>query len=129
LKSNGTPLDRDLPIIHGLISDGLNRIDALDTRIDALRATLSELVSAREDLAEQVRQHRSIASPVRRVSTELLCLIFAFMVSDERYDDANWRLGESIIHQSRANEVNTPWRVSGVCRYWRASALSYPPLW
>ncbi|KAJ6553167.1 hypothetical protein B0H19DRAFT_885786, partial [Mycena capillaripes] len=104
--------------IRDLISDGLNELDALNYRIDAVRATLSELVHTRDRLAEHVHQHLSIISPLRRVPTELLCLIFAFAVSDELF-----------FYQPHANELKSPWRIAGVCRSWRASALSYPPLW
>ncbi|KAJ7757453.1 hypothetical protein B0H16DRAFT_1536695 [Mycena metata] len=70
LTSNDAPLDSDIPIIRAVISDGETHVDALNKQIHDLQLTLAGLVQRRDKMAEQVRQHHAIVSPVRRLPPE-----------------------------------------------------------
>ncbi|KAJ7044945.1 hypothetical protein C8F04DRAFT_1067120 [Mycena alexandri] len=107
LTSNNPPLDSDIPSIRAIIWDGETQVDALNEQIHNLQPTLAGLVQRRDRAAEHVRQHRAIVSPVRRLPPELLCEIFALSFNDK----------------------GPPWHLGHICRSWRHTALSYPPLW
>ncbi|KAJ6592851.1 hypothetical protein B0H19DRAFT_10373 [Mycena capillaripes] len=97
--------------------DAQSSVAGFDLQIETQRATLAQLVCRREEAAESVRQYRSILSPVRRIPSELLCEIFAVTVTNER------------VVQTTDKSLKSPWRLNAVCRFWRMTALSYPPLW
>ncbi|KAJ7629689.1 hypothetical protein DFH06DRAFT_708373 [Mycena polygramma] len=110
LESNEAPLDREIPIIHDNLLNEEGRLAALDARIEELLATVAQLTERRDEVAERVRQHRAVLSPIRRLSPELLCEIFAATLSSGEWPRAPWHLGL-------------------ICRSWRHAALSYSPLW
>jgi hypothetical protein len=115
LSSNDTPLDSELPVIRAIVSEGEDRVDALDEQIRALNATLAQLARMRNDTEAHVHQHRAIMSSVRRVPAELICEIFALTLSNAESDDTTG--------------IKPPWYFGHICRSWRRSALAYPPLW
>ncbi|KAJ7044955.1 hypothetical protein C8F04DRAFT_1067155 [Mycena alexandri] len=100
ITSNNLPLDSDIPFIRAIVRDG-------ETQVDALNEQIHDLVQRRDRAAEHVRQHRAILSPVRRLPPELLCEIF----------------------ELSSNDKGPSWHVGHICRSWRHTALSYPPLW
>jgi hypothetical protein len=113
LTSNDVPLDPEISVIQDIISDGQERVDTLDAQIHILQATLARLIPRRDDAAEQVRQHRAILSPIRRVPPELICHIFSLTLSSSDMDGMN----------------QPPWYLGLICRSWRHSSLAYPSLW
>ncbi|KAJ7741139.1 hypothetical protein B0H16DRAFT_1694156 [Mycena metata] len=115
LKNNEAPSDSQIPAILDIVSTGQGRLNALDTQIYALQATLTQLVRERRETAELVRRQRAIISAVRRVPPELLCDIFAWSVSGR---------SEGYRAQTRA-----PWHLGHICRSWRQIAVSYLFLW
>ncbi|KAJ7194015.1 hypothetical protein GGX14DRAFT_587025 [Mycena pura] len=107
LHSNDVPLDWEAHVIRSIVSDGEDRMCALDAHIFHLQATLVQLFQRRDETVEHLRVHRAILSPIRRMPMELVCTIFAL-----------------------ASGQNTPpWRLGFICRSWRHYALSYPILW
>ncbi|KAJ7648264.1 hypothetical protein DFH06DRAFT_1476314 [Mycena polygramma] len=118
LKSNDPPLESEIPSIREVIGNGKDRIKvfdaqihSLETQIHDLRAAVLQLQSRRNGVAESVRKHQSVISPIRRVPAELICEIFLAASSSE---DA---------------VSEPPWYLGHICRSWRHHALSYPPLW
>ncbi|KAJ7917433.1 hypothetical protein B0H13DRAFT_327304 [Mycena leptocephala] len=116
LMSNDIPLESEIPYIRDIISDGQNRIGALEAEIRGLHAIIAHLAQTRQEVMENVRQHRAILSPVRRVPPELICEIFALTLSSREIEE-----------KSRTNKP--PWYLGQICRPWRYSALSSSPLW
>ncbi|KAJ7648286.1 hypothetical protein DFH06DRAFT_574444 [Mycena polygramma] len=117
LTSNEPPLETEVPSIQNVIGHGQDRITLLHAQISSLEAQIHDLNNAllqfqnqRDEIAESVRQHQSVLSPVRRVPAELLCEIF---LATSPSEDAN----------------NPPWYLGHICRSWRRYALSYPALW
>ncbi|KAJ7044962.1 hypothetical protein C8F04DRAFT_1067178, partial [Mycena alexandri] len=100
ITSNNLPLDSDIPFIRAIVRDG-------EIQVDALNEQIHDLVQRRDRAAEHVRQHRAIISPVRRLPPELLCEIFELSFNDK----------------------GPPWHLGHICRSWRHTALSHPPLW
>ncbi|KAJ7677038.1 hypothetical protein DFH06DRAFT_617394 [Mycena polygramma] len=108
LTGNNVPLDSEIPTIFAIVSDGQEQLQAVDSQIADLEATLAQLLQKRLQIAEHVRQHRAILSPVRRTPPELLGDIFALTLSSHKHP---------------------PWYLGHVCRSWRLAALTYPHLW
>ncbi|KAJ7807103.1 hypothetical protein B0H13DRAFT_2484226, partial [Mycena leptocephala] len=110
MSRNDAPLDAEIRVV---VSDDQDQVDALDTQIHNLQATLAQLVWRRADAIERVRQHRATLYAIRRVPPELICEIFALTLSDDERDRA----------------TNPPWHLGHICRSWRYWALGYPHLW
>ncbi|KAJ7888098.1 hypothetical protein B0H14DRAFT_1213384 [Mycena olivaceomarginata] len=107
LTSNDVPLDPQIPFIRDIVSDGQKKVDALE-------AAIARLTRKRDEIAENIRQHGAILSPIRRVPPELVCEILVLSLSSE--DDGDM-----------ANEP--PWHLGHICRFWRHCVLAYPALW
>ncbi|KAJ7194535.1 hypothetical protein GGX14DRAFT_678592 [Mycena pura] len=112
LRSNDAPLDSEAFIIRSIVSDGEDRMRALDAHILHLQATLAQLSQRRDETVEHLRVHRPILSPIRRVPMGLVCTIF-----------------EMASVQNRVKLGTPPWQLGFICRSWRQYALSYPLLW
>ncbi|KAJ7182947.1 hypothetical protein C8R43DRAFT_911528 [Mycena crocata] len=70
----------------------------------------------RDTIAEEVRKHTAVVSPLRRVPPELICKIFAYMLPCTR--------------QIQGQTVPcAPWYVAHICRSWRYSAIADSFLW
>ncbi|KAJ7648197.1 hypothetical protein DFH06DRAFT_1476276 [Mycena polygramma] len=118
LTSNEPPLESEVPFIQKVIADGQGRIQPLDEEIGSLEAQIHDLQAAlfqfqsrRDEVAESVRRHQAVISPIRRVPAELICEIF-------------------LLASSTDDGVNKPpWYLGHICRSWRDSALAYPALW
>ncbi|KAJ7648241.1 hypothetical protein DFH06DRAFT_574159 [Mycena polygramma] len=118
LRSNDPPLESELPSIREAIGDGKDRIrvfdaqiGSLETQIHDLRAALSRYQSRRDEVAQSVRRHQSVISPIRRVPAELICEIFLAASTSED------------------GMTKPPWYLGQICRSWRNYAVSYPALW
>ncbi|KAJ6595118.1 hypothetical protein DFH09DRAFT_1413043 [Mycena vulgaris] len=93
LASNDVPLDTEITTLRKLVADEQVRVHALNAQIDSLRAALAQLVQERTEILELVRGHKSILSPVCRMSPELLCEIFVLLPPHTR------RIGAEEIQQ------------------------------
>ncbi|KAL0568969.1 hypothetical protein V5O48_013003 [Marasmius crinis-equi] len=110
LGTNYSPSSRECGQIQSLLRDPEQRIHALDEQISKLQAE-------RDELQTFVNHHRSLLSPVRRLSPEILGTIF--------------------VHSLPTNTFNLPGRtladapllLTSICRSWREIALSTPGLW
>ncbi|KAJ6462158.1 hypothetical protein C8R45DRAFT_1080719 [Mycena sanguinolenta] len=113
LNNNEPPLEADVPVVRHIISDAEERLHALDARILPLQTALAQLVKRRTEVAEHIREHRAIVSPVRRIPPELICEIFDLATAESR----------------SGPRAKPPWRLGRICRPWRQSALAHPSLW
>jgi len=116
LASNDSPLFSHIPSIRQTVTFSRLRVDALDAQIDALRATMEQLIEERDETAERVEQYTAILSPVRRVPAELICEIFSWTSPRPR------KIGENSVAQP-------PWHLGHICRSWRDTALGNTLLW
>ncbi|KAJ6561899.1 hypothetical protein B0H19DRAFT_1142968 [Mycena capillaripes] len=113
LKSNDVPLDSEIPFIRDIVREGQDQVDELGAQIDNLDAAIARLVQKRDEIAEQVRKHRAVLSPIRHVPPELVCEILALSVFSDDDDAAN----------------SPPWHLGHICQSWRHSVLGNPSLW
>ncbi|KAJ6468613.1 hypothetical protein C8R47DRAFT_989916 [Mycena vitilis] len=116
LRTNDPPADAEIPFFVDFARNGRHGLDSLTAQIDILRASLDQLVSERDDLAERVQQHTSVLAPVRRVPPELICEILSWTTLCTR------RAVES-------PPSGAPWYLGQVCGRWRGLALGLPSLW
>ncbi|KAK7012799.1 hypothetical protein R3P38DRAFT_3014489 [Favolaschia claudopus] len=93
---------------------------AVDVEPSPLKTELDELLNGRRDLDIQIGKHLGALSPLRRIPTELLSLIFEFAIDPGERPGAP--LGEILMNM-------VPWELSNVCARWRRIALSQPNLW
>ncbi|KAJ7182965.1 hypothetical protein C8R43DRAFT_968598 [Mycena crocata] len=116
LSSNEVPLSQDIPSIRRIITDNEARLDALNNQIGDLRRATEQLVMERDTIAEEVRMHTAVLSPLRRLPPELICKIFTSTLPCTR--------------QIQGDTVPcAPWYLGHVCRSWRYAAHGYSPLW
>lgn len=83
-----------------------------DSHIARLRATLTQLENERVRLQDFISHHETLLSPIRRVPTEVLTLIFAECCED---DDVLY-----------TNISMTILRLGLVCHRWRSIVLTRP---
>jgi len=97
-----------------------DQLPLLTTEISALaiaESQLTQVTTATEEARESGSQHRDTeVSAIHRISTELLCEIFALTLPYVR------RIGSHMTEQA-------PWRLGHICQTWRAAALGNPLLW
>jgi hypothetical protein len=118
LTRNDVPHDSEIPFIRDIITDGQNRVDALDIKIRHLEATLAKFARQRDENAEHLRQHRAILHPIRRVPPELICEIFALTLAMDHVSGNNGEIADK-----------PPWHLGHICQSWRSYGLAYPQLW
>ncbi|KAF7356225.1 hypothetical protein MVEN_00953900 [Mycena venus] len=113
VESNRPPTDLEVLCIQRVINEVRARKTRLDARIAALQSALNQLIADRDALEEEIRMRQGTLSPLRRMPTELLSLIFGFL--------SRFKLRE------RQNPA--PWTVSQVCYRWREIVSSQPSFW
>ncbi|KAJ7631342.1 hypothetical protein DFH06DRAFT_702627 [Mycena polygramma] len=114
LDTNDPPAEFHLAPIREFVSRGSARRALLDTRIAPLKAELEKLQQERDALDVEIRKHEGALSPLRRLPTEIICLIFMFATAP--YIDL-------------LSVKDGPWVLSAVCSRWRTILLSQPHFW
>ncbi|KAJ7625645.1 hypothetical protein FB45DRAFT_1060310 [Roridomyces roridus] len=100
-----------IPGIRTFIRHARARKNRLDEKIASLEVALNELYSERDALDEAICNHVVALSPIRRMPTEIISLIFTHCVEN----------GAIFVD-------NAAWTLSAVCSRWREIALS-PVYW
>ncbi|KAF8177781.1 hypothetical protein K438DRAFT_1605980, partial [Mycena galopus ATCC 62051] len=90
----------------------LSYVDATITRAGS-GIEVDGLTQQREDILEQVLEHKNAVRCIRRLPPEIISKFLVFALPYVDPDD----FGE------------TPWHLGHVCRYWRDVALASPGLW
>ncbi|KAK6996553.1 hypothetical protein R3P38DRAFT_1966666 [Favolaschia claudopus] len=108
LRNNDVPRDFEIPYIHDILSTGQSEVDDLNIQIGHVVVALARLVRKRDITVENIRQHRAVLSPVRRLPAELVCEIGLLSVTHDR---------------------RPPWRLAKICRSWRHFLLGNSGLW
>ncbi|KAK7024912.1 hypothetical protein R3P38DRAFT_3193834 [Favolaschia claudopus] len=129
LDTNDPPdeleLKLNLATLREFVARGIAYRILLDARISALAYTDSErdkLFEERNTLDLEIRKHKGAMSPFRRVPTEILSLIFSFVVQpDQPLKHAT--------HYHMTMRRSGAWPLSTVCSRWRSIAVSQPDLW
>ncbi|KAJ7117478.1 hypothetical protein C8R44DRAFT_790808 [Mycena epipterygia] len=112
LDTNNPPDEIQIPSIRDFISSAGAHRGLLNAKIASLRLSLDKLLKERETLDIEIEKHKGGLSPLRRMPTEIISLIFTFTLPPHVPD-----------------AESAPWTVSAVCARWRAIALSQPYFW
>ncbi|KAJ6517311.1 hypothetical protein C8R47DRAFT_1312837 [Mycena vitilis] len=113
LTHNDPPAPSEIPPILDFLVHARARRDSLDSKIRAVAAILDSLVKDRDLVAEDIRSHTAVISPVRQMPTEILCRIFLAARKPLAYMEL----------------AHPPWYLGQVCKRWREIALALPLLW
>jgi hypothetical protein len=116
-----------------LISDG-------EEALSDVRATIAFLNRAAEDLARRVDMTKSLLSPIQKVPSDVLGVIFDHFVGEyalrvdfgyRQKDDSDSSSGSSHSTSSgdNASNITRTTHLAGVCAHWRRLILSAPSLW
>ncbi|KAJ7742840.1 hypothetical protein B0H16DRAFT_1018744, partial [Mycena metata] len=114
LETNNPPPESQIPSLRDFISRALARATCIDAEIATLQSAIDKLLSEREALNTEVQKHKGAISPLRRLPTEMLSLIFTFALAPR---------------QDSISAPSAPWTISAVCARWRTTAISQPCFW
>ncbi|KAJ7453185.1 hypothetical protein FB451DRAFT_673074 [Mycena latifolia] len=98
------------------------QIDELEPHMASIEEGMGFLASRPAALLHSLDDHKSTASPIRRLPPEILGEIFAFSVHSTYYFGDVSEVSGPLSHQA-------PWVFTRVCRRWAAVALGTPGLW
>ncbi|CAA7263770.1 unnamed protein product [Cyclocybe aegerita] len=115
LFTNHIPTAVEIRDIKQYVSTINKKLSDYDTQIANLEATLLDLQKKRNDLQQVGQAHEALISPVRRLPTEILQMIFEWCLPTNR---------NAVMHASEA-----PVLLGRVCAEWRRISLSTPQLW
>jgi len=114
LETNDPPFESQIPGLRDFISRARVRLGAIDAKIAMLQSAMDELREESDAIAIEIRKHEGGLSPLRRLPTEILSLIFTFTLPPYAY----------VPYTEPA-----PWTVSAVCARWRTTVISQPLFW
>ncbi|KAK7438026.1 hypothetical protein VKT23_018194 [Stygiomarasmius scandens] len=112
---NEAPSAADIPVVHGMLSEPLEKLGQLDSEIAHLEAVLANLRQERDDVQKYVDAHQRLLSPSLRIPSEILSEIFVRCLPEDR---------NPVCSASQA-----PLLLGLICRSWREVCLSTPRLW
>ncbi|KAL0567236.1 hypothetical protein V5O48_014759 [Marasmius crinis-equi] len=102
------------------LQDADSDVATYDKTIQNLESRLLEIKSQRDDLQRNIAQVSSLLSPIRRLPTEILQIIFSIAGIEGRLMNL---LG---VHE---RQESIALRISAVCHRWRIIGLDTPDLW
>ncbi|KAJ7759129.1 hypothetical protein B0H16DRAFT_1689084 [Mycena metata] len=117
LETNHPPIESQLPSIRDFISTGRARMRVLNAKFAALRSSNCSIEALQSSIDKllaldvEIRKHKGAISPLRRMPTEVLSLIFTSTISQHGITES------------------APWTVSAVCARWRATVIYQPRFW
>ncbi|KAF7356231.1 F-box domain-containing protein [Mycena venus] len=118
LDTNDPPAEYNFPSIQEFVSRGSARRAFLDAKIAPLQEELGKLLEERNALDTEIRKHEGALSPLRRMPTEIISLIFTTFIATDLLEN----YGIMDIHGG-------PWVLGAVCSRWRNVILSQPCFW
>ena len=115
LQSNQAPSEYETREIKALRANPLKEISIIDVEIERIEGILNSVKRKRAHIQESIDDFNTILAPVRRLSADVLGVIFNHCLATHR---------NPVMSASEA-----PILLTQICRYWRAIALSIPRLW
>ena len=115
LQSNQAPSEDEIRKIKALKVNPLEEISTVDVEIEKIEGILNSLKRKRAHIQESVDNFNTILAPVRRLSMDVLGVIFDHCLATHR---------NPVMSASEA-----PILLTHICRDWRSVALSIPRLW
>ncbi|KDR83020.1 hypothetical protein GALMADRAFT_238778 [Galerina marginata CBS 339.88] len=115
LENNDIPPEGVLQEVKGLISKPLQEFKNKDEEIDGLNKTLNDLKAECQAIQESMRGYSIIISPIRRIPSDILHVIFYHCLPTHR---------NPVMSVTEA-----PLLLTRVCQTWRSIALSSHRIW
>jgi hypothetical protein len=115
LQSNQAPSEDETREIKALRANPLKEISVIDVEIQQIEGILNSLRQKRAHIQESIDGFNTILAPVRRLSTDVLGVIFSQCLATHR---------NPVMSASEA-----PILLTQICRDWRSVAFSTPRLW
>ena len=115
LQNNQAPSEYETHEIKALRAIPLKEISIIDVEIKKIEGILNSLKRKRAHIQESIDDFNTILAPVRRLSTDVLGVIFKHCLATHR---------NSVMSASEA-----PILLTQICHDWRSIALSIPRLW
>ncbi|KAJ7063961.1 hypothetical protein C8F01DRAFT_954719, partial [Mycena amicta] len=114
-RANTAPTDAQADQIRHAITASSPELEELEEEVTRLQELLLTAKKRRDVKREFIEQHRTILAPVRRLTDDILRVIFLATLSSHR---------DTAICADEG-----PLLVAQICRLWRDVALSTPRLW
>ena len=115
LQSNRSPSEDETREIKALRANPLKEISTIDVEIEKIEGILNSLKRKRAHIQESIDDFNTILAPIRRLSMDVLGLIFDHCLATHR---------NPVMSASEA-----PILLTQICHDWRSIALSIPRLW
>ena len=115
LQSNQAPSEYEIREIKKLRANPLEEISSINVEIEQVEGILNSLKQKRAHIQESLDNFNTILAPVRRLSVDVLGVIFRYCLATHR---------NPVMSASEA-----PILLTHICRDWRSIALSIPQLW
>ncbi|KAJ7166010.1 hypothetical protein C8R46DRAFT_1219782 [Mycena filopes] len=124
LRSNAVPLETSS--FRRVAEEAPVELARYDAEIERLGKSMANLLSERASLAWYSDGCRSVASPVRRLPTELLAEIFDMCAPPDQ--DV---ISETTTHAEEVERVSKKYllQLAQVCSHWHCVAMGTPNLW
>ncbi|KAJ7152101.1 hypothetical protein C8R46DRAFT_1197820 [Mycena filopes] len=116
LETNDIPIEAEASALRDIIANHRGQAAILTAQIHRLRGIVNQLIEKQQDMVHAADTYYAVLSPLRRFPSELLCEIFTAALPPRRPDDAQ-------------TVLNPPWYLGHISKFWRDTALTYPPLW
>lgn len=115
LNSNYVPSDDEVAAIKELLVEPDQKLQDITGEIEEVKAQLDKLLKEREDLNEQLKAHKALLSPARRLPPDVVQKIFLHCLPTDR---------NPVMSSKEA-----PVLLGRICSQWRDIALATPKLW
>ncbi|KAF7760253.1 hypothetical protein Agabi119p4_10929 [Agaricus bisporus var. burnettii] len=115
LNSNYVPSDDEIVAIKELLVEPHQRLKDISGEIGDIESQLERLLKEKGDLDDQLKAHKALLSPARRLSPNVIQKIFLYCLPSE--------------HNPVMSSREAPLLLGRICSQWRDIALATPQLW
>ncbi|EKM77641.1 hypothetical protein AGABI1DRAFT_61772, partial [Agaricus bisporus var. burnettii JB137-S8] len=115
LNSNYVPSDDEIVAIKELLVEPYQRLKDISGEIGDIESQLERLLKEKGDLDDQLKAHKALLSPARRLSPNVIQKIFLYCLPSE--------------HNPVMSSREAPLLLGRICSQWRDIALATPQLW
>ncbi|KAJ7439206.1 hypothetical protein FB451DRAFT_1059801, partial [Mycena latifolia] len=115
LNTNYVSSDAEVGEIHNALIEPLQQLAVLDEHITRMQEAMNELIAERAALEAEIKEHKALLSPIRRIPQDIPETIFAACLPT--------------AHNAIINAGEAPLLLGHICSYWRSVAHSMSTLW
>lgn len=115
LNSNYVPNEEEVATIKQLLVEPDKKLHDITGEIEDIKAQLEKLFQEKEEINEQLKAHKALLSPARRLPPDVIQRIFHYCLPSDRNPVLSTR--------------EAPLLLGRICSQWRDIALATPKLW